>query len=161
MGIMEVKPAFDAFVATLKAAGDGTSELETRDPYDLWEEFAHCWGTVEFPEGYALRDAFDRAGEAPISVEPEISPDFVRLVGTVYYLQIAQGDRPIWLPVRTVGILFGKSKMQGTRLVGLLRQHGFIEVVREPIYGERLPNGKRPAREFRFRFDRLPCPATS
>lgn len=154
--IMALKPAFDAFAETLDELGDGTSEFETTDRDDLWEEFAYCWGVVKYPEGSgALKIAFDRATEAPIVVVPAISRNFVQLVGTAYYLQIALGAEPFMLPVRLVGLLFGKTKMHGTRLVRLLLRYGFIEVVREAAFGERLPNGKRRAREFRFRFDRL------
>ena len=51
LDIMALKPAFDAFAHTLIEKGDRSSEFATTDQDVLWEEFAYCWGEVEYPEG--------------------------------------------------------------------------------------------------------------
>lgn len=150
--IMALKPAFDAFADTLVAnSADGTrNDFQGADREYRWEGFAFYWLKVRYPDGSGpLEIAYEQACKSPLSIEPFISENFTRLVTTACRLQELQGDENILLPVTRVGLLFGKDKMYGSRLVTTAQDCGFIRRVKEHRYTD------NEAAEYRFCFDRL------
>jgi len=106
---------------------------------DLWLTFVDAWFKVRYPEGQGpLEVAFRKSESEPVRVEPTFrNKNYVRFISMCYHLQQDRGDQPILLPVERVGALFGKDKMQGSRLIRLALRMGLLQPVAEANRGAR------------------------
>ena len=124
---LSLRPALDLFLDLIAEHRQDSRECN-RD--DAWVEFLYAWDKVRVPEGEGLLEvAAGQAKVEPIVPADDLGPDFQTLASVAYHLQRLKGDEPIFLPVRTVGGLLGKTAEHASRLVHLLVRQELIEPV--------------------------------
>lgn len=122
--------------------------------------FCDAWLNIRFLPGEGPLDAAARrAAEQPLPLESAATaPGYVRLVTLAAYLQVARGDRPVYLPCRKLGDRLGLDRTTVSKFLRLAVSEGILEPVRSYRPSERKAN------EFRVDLslwpDRFPAQAS-
>jgi len=127
------------------------------DREDLLCDFTHCWKRIRFrigegPLAVAYRCAVERPLDLPDSDSWKNLNGYRTFVSLAYYLQVALGDEPIFLPRRRIGELLGRSHTQVMRYCTHTVEEGYQQLVNEhSLVG-------RKAAEYRFDLTQLQLP---
>jgi hypothetical protein len=135
------------------------------DPWRHWtgggadearEQIAFAWTRILYTPGCGLLDeAVERARQHQLPIPPAhaITPDYVRFLSVAGWLQVAVGDREIFLPCQKVSVaMFGEDgKHQNvSRWIGVAKSQGYLCRVRFGRYGAGVHPSSRTADELRF-----------
>ncbi len=128
--------------------GDCDSASNHDDPF---ENFAHCWDTIQHPRKEdPLERATRLAEEHPVILPGYQSPrwkSYRRFVSICRWLQVAQGRESFFVPVRTFAEILDVAPKTVSNYRGRAERDGYLVLVKE--------HEGRQATVYRFNLDAL------
>jgi len=106
------------------------------DEEELLCDFVYSWRRIRFqigegPLAVAYRNAVKQPLDLPDSDSWKDLAGYRTFVSLAHYLQVTQGDEPIFLPRRRIGELLGRSHTQIMRYCAHAVEHGYLQLVNE------------------------------
>lgn len=128
---------------------------------DLHVAILQAWDKVRYLPGYSpLTNALERTRRTPLKLSREHAPKFTavyeRFVSIAGWLQVAMGDRPIFLPVHELSVLLHVQPMTITRYRQWAIEDGLLRLAPGGESKYNGPGRKGRATEFRFNVGRFP-----
>ena len=127
---------------------------------DARVEFISNWDSVRCLPGYSpLKYAIEQADDKPMSFSEDDedldrSPGYVRFLSIAGWLQVANGNRGIMLPVERISHLLGVEPMTVSRYRKWAVQDGFLRIVKLHHFNPK--KGAGEATQFRFDVSLVP-----
>lgn len=137
-------------------AGDPWVELlgecdSAGNPGDPFENFAHCWDTIQHPRKEdPLERAIRLAEEHPVILPGYQSPSwkpYLRLISICRWLQVTTNGESFFVPVRTFAEILGVAIKTVSNYRGRAEREGYLVLVKD--------HEGRQATEYRFNLDAL------
>lgn len=133
LGIKDAWRKLDGIVSRWKCGkdGDGWERFFGVDLIDAEAEFFDCWHRIRLPGKLSpLKVALLRAKAWPLGLRPGVNdtrPDgYQRFISFAAWLQKAQGEAPIFLPVQAVGKALGVSQDTSARYIRWAVLDGYL-----------------------------------